>query len=97
MSIVEAYVPFTRMPPPGKRNRPGRVEGFLSETEELLLSPSRQLLRGCRASALQGILGFVMTSEHGSVMLTFDPEDGTVSGRSAQKDRSAGSKEVLGH
>lgn len=25
MSIVETYVPFTRKPPPGKRNRPGRV------------------------------------------------------------------------
>lgn len=25
MSIVETYVPFTRKPPSGKRNRPGRV------------------------------------------------------------------------
>lgn len=49
MSIVETYVPFTRKPPPGKRNRPGRAERFLSETEELPLSPSRQLSRRCRA------------------------------------------------
>lgn len=75
MSIVETYVPFTRKPPPGKRNRPGRAERLLSETEELPLSPSSQLSRRCRASTLLGIFGFVMTSKQGCVTLTCDLEE----------------------
>lgn len=41
----------------------------------------------CRASTLLGSFGFVMTSEQGSVMLTFDPEEWTT-GKECRAERS---------
>lgn len=54
----------------------GEIYFFLSETEGggLRPSPSRQLSWRCRVLKLHwGFFVFILTSEHGSVMLTFDP------------------------
>lgn len=55
MSIVETYVPFTRKPPPGKRNRPGGAQRLLTDgnggAPAECVPPA---VTACRASTLLG-------------------------------------------
>lgn len=90
--LVDVYCGALRACSPESLHRGNAIDlverrDFLSETEELPPSPSRQLSRRCRASTLLGIFGFVMTAEQGSVMLTFDLEEWTT-GQECRVERS---------